>query len=64
MYTDGFSARTYFTFADIDKDGIDECIVQFTSEKNLKTNQGAEGQGGRTEVYTIKNNKVKIGKNG
>lgn len=60
MYTGSPSARTFFVFVDIDKNGTDECIVQFTSGlKKAYTNNGAGGQFGRTEIYTIKNGKVK-----
>jgi hypothetical protein len=61
MYTESFSARTYFAFADIDGDGTDECIVQFSSNTSKSsTSIGAGGQAGRTEIYTIKNGKVKV----
>ncbi len=60
MYTGSLSARTFFAFADIDKNGTDECIVQFTNHsKKAYTNTGAGGSFGRTEIYTIKNGKVR-----
>lgn len=47
--------NTYFAFADIDGDGIDECIVRFGNDKKMTTATA----GVRTEIYTIKNGKVK-----
>lgn len=60
MYTGSLSVKTYFAFMDIDRDGTDECIVKFTSGvKEVSTGDGEGGQIGRTEIYTIKNGKVK-----
>lgn len=47
--------NTYFAFADIDGDGVDECIVRFGNDKKMTTATA----GVRTEIYTIKNEKVK-----
>ena len=47
--------NTYFAFADIDGDGVDECIVRFGNDKKMTTAPA----GVRTEIYTIKNEKVK-----
>ena len=47
--------NTYFAFADIDGDGVDECIVRFGNDKKMTTATA----GVRTEIYTIKNGKVK-----
>ncbi|UWO23403.1 Ig-like domain-containing protein [Marvinbryantia formatexigens] len=59
MYTGSFSARTYFAFADIDGNGIDECIVRFTGANGENTATGTGGPLERTEIYTIQDNKIK-----
>lgn len=48
---------TYFAFADIDKNGTDECIVCYAGKGQKKLTTAVCGN--RTEIYTLKNGKVK-----
>ena len=55
-------AKTYFAFADIDKDGTDECILHALynpPNKNIPTCSYMNPYNEKTYVYTIKNGKVK-----
>ncbi|MEE0705379.1 MAG: hypothetical protein UCH28_03230 [Adlercreutzia sp.] len=53
------SNKTYFAFADIDKNGIDELIVRY-EDKSAKHNTAVgDGYGETTTIYTIKSGKVK-----
>lgn len=47
--------KTFVAYADIDQNGIDECIVKFSSDNNLTTASDSI----RTEIYTIENDSVK-----
>ena len=47
---------TYFSFMDIDGDGIDECMVRFSFPSSSMTTIPL---GSRTELYTIQGEKVK-----
>lgn len=51
--------RTYFTFADIDKNGIDELIIKFESKQSKHNTANSTGYNETTTIYTIKNGKVK-----
>lgn len=59
MYTGSVSTRTYFSFADIDGNGTDECIVRFTGASGENTAACTGGPLERTEIYAIQNGKVK-----
>ncbi|WP_295996754.1 hypothetical protein [uncultured Adlercreutzia sp.] len=53
------SNKTYFAFADIDKNGVDELIVRY-EDKSAKHNTAVgDGYGETTTIYTIKSGKVK-----
>lgn len=55
-------AKTYFVFADIDKDGTDECILHALynpKNKDVTTCSYMYPYDEKTYVYTIKNGKVK-----
>ena len=52
------SRRTYFCFADIDDNGIDECIMRFGG-KNEDNTAEVWDRGDTTTIYTISNGKVK-----
>ena len=55
-------AKTYFVFADIDKDGTDECILHALydpKDKNITTCSYMNPYNEKTYVYAIKNGKVK-----
>ena len=47
--------KTFVAYADIDQNGIEECIVKFSSDNNLTTASDSI----RTEIYTIENDSVK-----
>lgn len=54
----GTSRKVMYTFADIDKNGIDELIMRYADpEYNRDTAKGS-GYGESTSIYTIKNGKV------
>ena len=49
------AGKTFVAYADIDQNGVEECIVKFSSDNNLTTASGSI----RTEIYTIENGSVK-----
>ena len=50
------SGRTYVAYADIDQNGVEECIVKFSSDDLLTTASDSI----RTEIYTLEDDTVKI----
>lgn len=48
---------TYYAFVDIDKDGVDECVLRFCDDPDTSNDSG---YGETTSIYTIKNGKVKV----
>lgn len=60
-YGNNVRRATYFVFADIDKDGIDELILHYDSVSlNVHRTNGSSGFGENTYIYTIIDNKVKL----
>lgn len=59
-WNESTNLETYFAFADIDKNGIDELIVRAESSYATEhTTASSSGYGENTNIYTISNNKVK-----
>ena len=56
--SDASSYRTYFAFADIDKNGIDELVLRFAYKGSKITTADDTGYGERTAIYTITKGKV------
>lgn len=54
-YMDVRGQKTYYAFVDIDKNGIDECILRYGGSSDTAN---SSGYGENTSIYTIKNNKV------
>lgn len=52
-------SRTYFAFADIDKNGVDELIVRFDYAGTKHNTASDSGYNETTCIYTIKKGKVK-----
>ena len=51
--------KVMYVFADIDKDGIDECIMRYSNPSYDNNTATSSGYGETTSIYTIKKGKVK-----